>query len=101
MKWNKIIIGLALGCICQHGMTQLFSIQGNLQHVPDGVVLELLADKPFGYEVLAKDSLKNGMFYFQDSVLKDYPRLLLRAQGELFPQSAFACLGRPWRKNTN
>lgn len=86
MKWNKIIIGLALGCIWQHGMAQLFSIQGYLQHVPDGVVLELLADKPFGYEVLAKDSLKDGMFYFQDSVPKDYPRLLLRAQGKLFPK---------------
>lgn len=59
MKWNKIIIGLALGCIWQHGMAQLFSIQGNLQHVPDDVVLELLANKPFGYEVVAKDSLKD------------------------------------------
>lgn len=86
MKWYKSIIGLVLFCTSWEGNAQMFSIQGNLKHVPDGTVLELLADKPFGYEVIAKDTLKQGAFSFQDSVPDGYPRLLLRAQGKLFPK---------------
>ena len=86
MKWYKSLIGLVLFCTSWEGNAQMFSIQGNLKHVPDGTVLELLADKPFGYEVIAKDTLKQGAFSFQDSVPNGYPRLLLRAQGKLFPK---------------
>lgn len=86
MEWYKSLIGLVLFCTSLEGNAQLFSIQGNLKHVPDGTVLELLADKPFGYEVIAKDTLKQGAFSFQDSVPDGYPRLLLRAQGKLFPK---------------
>ena len=86
MKWYKSIIGLVLFCTSWEGNAQMFSIQGNLKHVPDGTVLELLADKPFGYEIIAKDTLKQGAFSFQDSVPNGYPRLLLRAQGKLFPK---------------
>ena len=86
MKWYKSLIGLVLFCTSWEGNAQMFSIQGNLKHVPDGTVLELLADKPFGYKVIAKDTLKQGAFSFQDSVPDGYPRLLLRAQGKLFPK---------------
>ena len=65
MKWYKSLIGLVLFCTSWEGNAQMFSIQGNLKHVPDGTVLELLADKPFGYEVIAKDTLKQGAFSFQ------------------------------------
>ena len=58
MKWYKSLIGLVLFCTSWEGNAQMFSIQGNLKHVPDGTVLELLADKPFGYEVIAKDTLR-------------------------------------------